>query len=229
MTSRAPPSRPECSVSYEKCKHTHTHTTRTDTHTSSQQQKRQSDHCRGAECECLSCEETEGKGEKRVREMERVIVILAVLVLAQAAEEKTIISEKLVSDNQAKLECTGEKWKSLNGTILEINLHDDSFRTDTCMKKDGKSDADLYVKVRTAANLIEMDILTLSLIIGGNIVMYVLLGGVVYSLSSQPSAQRTFSGNKASDKQVLIQNGERDTYQQLNANKSEYSALGKRH
>uniref|UniRef100_A0A3B1KCG6 CD3 gamma/delta subunit Ig-like domain-containing protein n=1 Tax=Astyanax mexicanus TaxID=7994 RepID=A0A3B1KCG6_ASTMX len=144
---------------------------------------------------------------------------------------EAIISEKSVSDNQAQLECTGGEWKSGNST-LEIKLRDDSVHTDTCTKnKDGKSEihANLYVKVRTAANLIEMDVLTLSLIIGGNIVMYFLLGGVVYSLSSQPRAQRTFSGNKASDKQVLIQNGERDTYQQLNANKSEYSALGKRH
>uniref|UniRef100_A0A3B1JAW6 CD3 gamma/delta subunit Ig-like domain-containing protein n=1 Tax=Astyanax mexicanus TaxID=7994 RepID=A0A3B1JAW6_ASTMX len=147
--------------------------------------------------------------------MERVIVILAVLVLAQAAEG--IISVKTVSDDRAQLECTGT-WTNAKESIWTVDLRVDNSSMDTCTPKTdgtgkGITSAKLYVKVRTAANLIEMDIVTLISIIGGNIVMYILLGVVVYNLSSQPRAQRTFSGNKASDKQVLIQNGERDTYQ----------------
>ncbi|XP_072547501.1 T-cell surface glycoprotein CD3 delta chain-like [Salminus brasiliensis] len=155
--------------------------------------------------------------------MKGLIVLLACLTFAAGQENKPkITAEK--NANVATLKCDGGTWAE--GVKNEINLSVDRLETVTCETGNKNQKAVVFIKVRTCDNCIELDVWTLTAIIIGNILMTILIGVVVYKLTAQPTA-KTFSGNKASDRQNLIQNGERDTYQRLNAGqKSEYSALG---
>ncbi|KAL6471991.1 hypothetical protein MHYP_G00206410 [Metynnis hypsauchen] len=71
-----------------------------------------------------------------------------------------------------------------------------------------------------------MNFTAIAAIATGNLLATILIGVAVYSLSAQPKG-KSFSGNKASDKEHLIRNGDGDTYQPLApGQKSEYQTLG---
>ncbi|KAK2831137.1 hypothetical protein Q7C36_016223 [Tachysurus vachellii] len=135
--------------------------------------------------------------------------------------EKTEISVAKKAD-QFVFTCSKGNWQHLSENLFSLSYKD----TESGDYKCG-TDVDyitVTVKFRTCESCIELDALSLSAVIVGNILATFFVAYAVYSITGQPK-NKSFSGNKASDKVTLL-NGEQDTYQQLNPGQSaEYSRL----
>ncbi|KAK3561352.1 hypothetical protein QTP86_030643, partial [Hemibagrus guttatus] len=106
------------------------------------------------------------------------------------------------------------KWLNLyNEPSNQFNLSykDENSGDYKCEIKD--NNITMTVKFRTCESCIELDKTSLIAVILGNIVATFFVAFAVYSITGQ-SKGKSFSGNKASDKVNLLNNGETDTYQQ---------------
>ncbi|XP_062873189.1 T-cell surface glycoprotein CD3 delta chain-like [Trichomycterus rosablanca] len=156
--------------------------------------------------------------------MKSLLLVFGFLLMVKFTVGKEEIT---VDDSSDKLKFTCDKgiWEINNEKTMELDSKDRSADIYTCVE--GEKKQQLLVRIRTCENCIELDALTLSAIVIGNIVATVFIGVAIYSISSQPKA-KIFPGNKASDRVNLISNGEGDTYQQLKGgDRDTYSRLGK--
>lgn len=83
----------------------------------------------------------------------------------------------------------------------------------------------MTVKMRSSEDLIQLDTTATIAILLGDIAATVLIGWAVYSICAQPKPKSTYQGNKASDRQNLINNAAGDTYQPLGNRSDDYSSL----
>ncbi|XP_060744673.1 T-cell surface glycoprotein CD3 delta chain-like [Tachysurus vachellii] len=118
--------------------------------------------------------------------------------------------------------CELGNWQHLNESKISLSYKDRESGDYYCGPE--ASYITVTVKFRTCETCIELDAPSLSIVIVGNILATFFVAYAVYSITGQPK-NKSFSGNKASDKVTLL-NGEQDTYQQLNPGQSaEYSRL----
>ncbi|XP_036418782.1 T-cell surface glycoprotein CD3 delta chain-like [Colossoma macropomum] len=154
------------------------------------------------------------------------LLLLAGLLFIQrsTAAEPSITVQK--NSDSADLKCTGGTWEEGhdNKTNINVSYNEDKAEIKNCHTTD--KSLKILVRVRPCENCIELNVLAIAAIAVGNALATILIGVAVYSLSAQPKG-KSFSGNKASDKEHLIRNGDGDTYQPLApGQRSEYQTLG---
>ncbi|XP_017564937.1 T-cell surface glycoprotein CD3 gamma chain [Pygocentrus nattereri] len=157
------------------------------------------------------------------------LLLFAGLMFIQRSTAADLSISATTNSDSAELRCNNGKWQKDNlEKPFNVQYTEDRNEIQTCME-DGEEPekfTQILVRVRTCKNCIEMNIAAIAAIATGNILATILIGVAVYSLTAQPKG-KSFSGNKASDKEHLIRNGDGDTYQPLApGQKSEYQTLG---
>nr|XP_055051383.1 T-cell surface glycoprotein CD3 gamma chain-like [Misgurnus anguillicaudatus] len=130
------------------------------------------------------------------------------------------------NDNGLQLKCTGGKFQ-VNGNSTEtLDLTWDKSGDYKCEDTNSpENQVIMTVKIRSSEDLIQLDTTATVAILVGDIAATVLIGWAVYSICAQPKPKSTYQGNKASDRQNLINNAAGDTYQPLGNRSGEYSSL----
>ncbi|KAJ8280221.1 hypothetical protein GJAV_G00051990 [Gymnothorax javanicus] len=178
----------------------------------------------------------------------RRITHLAFLTLMLAstgfAEEKEKLTFKIEESGEkviitCDVQTTQVEWYKddyalENGTQnpIALDYKDDNTGEYKCTKTADKAEENkdigkIYVKFRSCDNCVALDVGTVVGIAVGEVIATAMIGVAVYLLASQPQGKGFRQGNKASDRQALIQNQQNDlTYQPLiHGNSSEYSHL----
>ncbi|KAL7849436.1 hypothetical protein SRHO_G00210590 [Serrasalmus rhombeus] len=157
------------------------------------------------------------------------LLLFAGLMFIQRSTAADLSISANTKSDSAELKCDKGKWQKENiEETLTVQYTEDRNEVETCKEdvEGSEISRQILVRVRTCENCIEMNIAAITAIAIGNILATILIGVAVYSLTAQPKG-KSFSGNKASDKEHLIRNGDGDTYQPLApGQKSEYQTLG---
>lgn len=154
----------------------------------------------------------------------RSFICLFCLLTTVSTEEKKLEIKVISEDDTGlKLECDGGSFPA-HENRKEINVTWDESGDYKCEDLQGKS-ITMTVKIRSSEDLIQLDTTATIAILLGDIAATVLIGWAVYSICAQPKPKSTYQGNKASDRQNLINNAAGDTYQPLGSRSDDYSML----
>uniref|UniRef100_A0A8C2BD94 CD3 gamma/delta subunit Ig-like domain-containing protein n=1 Tax=Cyprinus carpio TaxID=7962 RepID=A0A8C2BD94_CYPCA len=146
----------------------------------------------------------------------RVFVLLCLLTAVRS--QGTPPAEITVNAQDMVLTCKNGKFgdkESIKMNYGNSGLHqcipneiDVECTDDSCPKA--------LIKILSSENLIQLDSMALVSVIVGDILVTALIGWAIYIVCAQPTARGGYQGNKASDRQALINNhapSGGDTYQ----------------
>ncbi|XP_051536064.1 T-cell surface glycoprotein CD3 gamma chain-like [Myxocyprinus asiaticus] len=150
---------------------------------------------------------------------------LLVTVSAQGdtGKDKSMIKATAIDgDNAVNLTCDGGIWTNNENFIIV-----EKYGEYTCTKTDEEDVKEtITVKFRRSEDLIQLDTPAFVSILLSDIAVTALIGWAIYSICAQPKTKSSYQGNKASDRQVLINHTDGQTYQPLSAGRTdEYSTL----
>ncbi|KAI1893269.1 hypothetical protein AGOR_G00121970 [Albula goreensis] len=151
------------------------------------------------------------------------LVCLLTLSLAGSASSQAVditVAYQATSES-LMMTCENGLWPE-KGDVVENKTWQIAYKDENSMRYICQSNSDptdqkwIYVKFRTCDNCIALEAGTVAGILVGEIVATALIGVAVYLIASQPQGKAYRQGNKASDRQNLIQNQHNDTtYQPL--------------
>ncbi|XP_055051383.2 T-cell surface glycoprotein CD3 delta chain-like [Misgurnus anguillicaudatus] len=153
----------------------------------------------------------------------RSFMCLFCLLTTVSTEENKLDIKVKEGDTGLILNCDGGTFPA-HENKAEINFTWDASGDYQCDDSQGKS-VIMTVKIRSSEDLIQLDTTATIAILVGDIAATVLIGWAVYSICAQPKPKSTYQGNKASDRQNLINNAAGDTYQPLGNRSDDYSSL----
>ncbi|XP_026137385.1 T-cell surface glycoprotein CD3 gamma chain [Carassius auratus] len=157
----------------------------------------------------------------------RVFVFFCLLTAVRPDDSSPLIS---YDKKEKTLNCTKGKF----GDEASIRVNYDNSGIHTCIPSGVDCNDEMsncpkaLIKVLSSENLIQLDPMALVSVIVGDIVVTAVIGWAIYSICAQPVTRSSYQGNKASDRQALINNhtpSGGDTYQPLNTRGDEYSTL----
>uniref|UniRef100_A0A9J8DLW0 Uncharacterized protein n=1 Tax=Cyprinus carpio carpio TaxID=630221 RepID=A0A9J8DLW0_CYPCA len=157
----------------------------------------------------------------------RVFVLLCLLTAVRS--QGTPPAEITVNAQDMVLTCKNGKF----GDKDSIKMNYDNSGVHQCKPENDEECTDAtcataLIKILSSENLIQLDSMALVSVIVGDILVTALIGWAIYIVCAQPTARGGYQGNKASDRQALINNhapSGGDTYQPLNTRTDEYSTL----
>ncbi|KAF4104528.1 hypothetical protein G5714_015515 [Onychostoma macrolepis] len=160
--------------------------------------------------------------------MDRRVLVLFCLLTAVRSDN----SKPEIKVNKNKLECATGVFDKEPASLEEYGFYTytcTSNKKEDCPEADHCAKQKITVKILNSENLIQLDsMLSLASVVFSNILVTTLIGWAVYTICAQPPTRSSYQGNKASDRQALINNhtpSGGDTYQRLNTRTDEYSTL----
>ncbi|KAJ0063825.1 hypothetical protein NL108_011058 [Boleophthalmus pectinirostris] len=117
-----------------------------------------------------------------------------------------------------KVMCPNDYKLHLNDVLLDgLEIHDSNTGEYLC-KKDG-TDTKIFIKFRSCDNCVDLDVMSITGLIFGNVLATFVIGISVYLIAKHGQIGTTTMNKKASDKQPLVQPDTSDgVYQRLRKN-----------
>ncbi|TWW77516.1 T-cell surface glycoprotein CD3 gamma chain-like [Takifugu flavidus] len=187
---------------------------------------------------CTRHQRNDKKASRHTMKCHAIVLLLWITT----ASVRCDLTDRIVVKSQPNgilLSCKNPlKIKTTDGFAddLKLEYKDENSGEYECMDPDNEGDSQkIYVKFRTCDNCVELELVSLTGILMGNLVATVLIGVAVYLTASHRRSDVSSSTRKSSDRQHLVPSESRnrppnDHYQPLNhkGQKDTYDVLTNR-